>query len=331
MKFLYGEQVWEEIRGLARRSRSLVAVVGFVGRRPQRLLPWPRNCTVVADLSEARVREGATSARGALALARRGVEVLSYPGLHSKVFLFDRHAVVGSMNLSEESQSRLEEAAVVLSAPRELDVVRRYVRQVRRNARPEDEQTLRELVKQEPRRRPATVVAVRPRKTEGLVPAGRVWMLPTEPADAETREERRLAEREERKIREEEGVDTVFWYICEADVYRRAKPGEWCFLWWAGTARSLGWLEGPYEIIRPVDLGRGLGDRRYRLACFRRRGQGFWKRLDRRALQRLMRVVADRRSPEEAAEDPLRGRPRLLRPAEKRRLVRLMQRWRKSR
>jgi phosphatidylserine/phosphatidylglycerophosphate/cardiolipin synthase-like enzyme len=111
VKFLYGKRVWQEIKALVRQSRSLVAVVGFVGRRPSRLLRWPRKATVVADLSDARVREGATSARGALALVRKGVEVLSYPRLHSKVFLFDRHAVVGSMNLSEESQDRLEEAA----------------------------------------------------------------------------------------------------------------------------------------------------------------------------------------------------------------------------
>jgi hypothetical protein len=63
----------------------------------------------VADLSGVKVREGATLVWGAL--ARKSVEVLPYPGLHSKVFLFDRHAVVGSMNLSEESQDRLEEAA----------------------------------------------------------------------------------------------------------------------------------------------------------------------------------------------------------------------------
>lgn len=109
-RLLHGKALWSEIQKLARRSRSLIAAVGFVGKRPDRLLRWRRNSVLIADLSEARVREGSSSARGALRLLRKGVRVFSLTGLHAKVFLFDRHAVVGSMNLSEDSQERLEEA-----------------------------------------------------------------------------------------------------------------------------------------------------------------------------------------------------------------------------
>lgn len=126
-RLLHGEALWSELEQLARRSRRLVAAVGFVGRRPDRLLRWPRGSVLIADLSEVRVREGSSSARGALRLLRKGVEVLSLPGLHAKVFLFDRHAVVGSMNLSEDSRGRLEEAGVLLRRPQELQAVRAYV------------------------------------------------------------------------------------------------------------------------------------------------------------------------------------------------------------
>lgn len=327
---LDGDRLWDQIERLAKGSRSVVAVVGFVGRNPDRLFRWPRKATLVADLSDGRVREGVTSARGALKLARRGVEIRSYPSLHSKVLLFDRAAVVGSMNLSEESRGRLEEAGVLLRRPQELQAVRAYVERIRREARPENVDTLRELAKLEPRRKPVPSSARRSSRRRGvLVPEGRVWILPTEPDTDESREERKLARGYERRFREEHGVDRVIWYrACGQDVYRRVEEGDTLFFWWCRFRRSRGRLEGPYEAIRGVDLGKRLGGRRYRLAYFRRRGQ---KLLDERLylgrLRALMRVVGDRRSPDEAADEPLRWKPRLLRKPERRRLARLLTRW----
>ena len=38
--------------------------VGFVGRHPEELLPWPRCSVLIAGLSEGGVREGSSSAKG---------------------------------------------------------------------------------------------------------------------------------------------------------------------------------------------------------------------------------------------------------------------------
>lgn len=176
-RLVCGEDLWEEIRTLARQSRSLLAAVAFVGRNPDKLFRWPRGASLIADLSEARVREGTSSARGALKLVRRVVSVYSYPDLHAKVLVFDRRAVVGSMNLSGESQDRLEEAAVVLSGHEEVASVQRYVRSLLNGADNLSEEVLRELARKEPRR--AVARPARPRRREAAALPDRVWLLPT--------------------------------------------------------------------------------------------------------------------------------------------------------
>ncbi len=325
-RLLHGEALWSEIRRLARRSRSLTAAVGFVGKRPDGLLRWRRGSVLIADLSEGRVREGSSSARGALRLLRKGVEVWSLQGLHAKVLLFDRHAVVGSMNLSEDSRERLEEAGVLLSGD-ELRRVRQYVRRLRDNAVPMEEAILRELAKREPRRPRFAPPRVRvDRREPGEVPAGRVWLVPAWPDDGGTEAERRAAKKALARLREEHGVERISWYsACGADLYRRAREGDWVYFWDAGQ-RSWGRLEGPYRVVQPVDLGARFGERRYRLAWHRSRRmvRKTDVSLDKRGLLLLGRFVGDPRGAEEMKKNPLKRRPRLLAGTQLRRFGRVL-------
>ena len=305
----------------------MIAAVGFVGRNPEGLLRWPRGSVLIADLSEGRVREGSSSARGALLLLRKGVEVWSLQGLHAKVFLFDRHAVVGSMNLSEESRERLEEAAVVLSGA-ELRGVRECLRHLQREAIPMAEDILRERAKQEPRRprfSPPPARAVR--RERGGVPAGRVWLLPAYWDRDESETERQAAEGELTRLREQHGVERIEWYkACGADLYRKTREGDSVYFWWAGD-RSWGRLEGPYMVVQPVDLGaRVKSERRYRLALYRppRMGRKTDLWLDERGVHLFSRLVGDPRNPEEVRSDPLEGKVYLLREMERRRLERVL-------
>lgn len=327
-RLLCGEDLWEEIRRLARQSRSLVAAVAFVGRNPDKLFRWPRRATLIADLSEERVREGTSSARGALKLVRRGVSVHSYPDLHAKVLVFDRYAIVGSMNLSGESQDRLEEAAVLLSRREEVASIQRYIRSLLNNADPLPEEVLKERARKEPR-----MVAARPARAtqrEAIWLPDRAWLLPTE-RHRESAEERRRARELERQLRREYDIPHVEWYMaCGAGLYRRAREGDWCFFWWyREKGRPWGSFEGPYRVVQPVDLGARFGERRYRLACY----QTYQLpprdiRLTEARITSLQRLVGDRRPPEDAPEDPLRGNPRLLSKLQRARLQRLLRRWR---
>src|SRR5437867_3749492 len=96
-KFLADDQLWRELRRQAARAKTLTALVAYVGQRPERLLRWPRKSILVADLSERTVSQGASSAKGALRLRLvKKIRVYHADGLHAKVYLFDRTAVVCS-------------------------------------------------------------------------------------------------------------------------------------------------------------------------------------------------------------------------------------------
>lgn len=67
---------------------------------------------LIADVSEKAVAQGQTNALVLQAAARQGVAIYTHPGLHAKVYLLPRCAIVGSPNLSASSRA-LTEAAIV--------------------------------------------------------------------------------------------------------------------------------------------------------------------------------------------------------------------------
>ncbi|WP_376790972.1 hypothetical protein [Thermoflexus sp.] len=231
------------------------------------------------------------------------------------------------MNLSEDSQERPEEAGVVLSG-KELRGLRQYLRRLQHEAVPMSEDILHERAKREPQGpRFSAPRAGSDRRKRGEIPAGRVWLLPTK-WDREKETERRAAERALTRLRKAHGVERITWYnACGADLYRRAREGDWVYHWWAGR-HSWGRLEGPYQVVQPVDLGARFGDRRYRLALYRPRGMGRKMNipLDEGEVRLLAKLVGDPRKPEEVRSDPLRGKVRLLSEAERRKLKRVLAR-----
>jgi phosphatidylserine/phosphatidylglycerophosphate/cardiolipin synthase-like enzyme len=178
-RFLHDDAVWREIRRRAQKTKRLTAVVGYLGRHPEDLMRWPNGARILADLSEVTVRRGASSARGGLRLARRGIHVLQVDALHAKVVLFDNSAIVGSTNLSETSRDLLREAAVLLTSPREVAAVRDYVRGLLRNdAVVLDARILRQRAQMEPARYFAPVVSKKAARDFELPP--RVWIVHAE-------------------------------------------------------------------------------------------------------------------------------------------------------
>lgn len=113
--------VWARITSLARKSESAKVSVAYFGQGASRLLPLKPGSVLVVDLSQSAVRSGRTCPQEIIKLIRKGVEVHSCSNLHAKVFTFGRRAIIGSMNVSRNSEQTLIEAGVETTDP---DVVR---------------------------------------------------------------------------------------------------------------------------------------------------------------------------------------------------------------
>jgi hypothetical protein len=121
------DEVWARISDLAREADSRQAAVAYVGSNAVDLLPLGKGDTLIVDMSVGVVRSGATNPALIRRYVEKGVIVHSFRGLHAKVFVFDDTAVVGSTNVSTNSQSVLTEAAVFTTEPSAVSSCRDFI------------------------------------------------------------------------------------------------------------------------------------------------------------------------------------------------------------
>jgi hypothetical protein len=105
------DKIWREVAKRARSASNRKAAIAYVttddmGLREGDLL--------VTDASRRAIRSGQTDAKLLRKLHDAGVAIYSREGLHSKVALFGKHAIVGSANMSG---SDLIEVSVITDDP----------------------------------------------------------------------------------------------------------------------------------------------------------------------------------------------------------------------
>lgn len=120
------EGVWPEISKSAKKNVGQVAVA-YLGKNAQRILPLRSGSLLVVDASEGAVKSGQTSPMELRGFLDRGVEIYTARGLHAKVFVFGRRAIIGSSNATTNSSSTLIEAAVLTTDPSAVSGARRFV------------------------------------------------------------------------------------------------------------------------------------------------------------------------------------------------------------
>ncbi len=128
---LLTDGTWQVITRLAEKSRSARVAVAYFGQGASRLLPLKAGSVLVVDLSKAAVRSGQTCPDEIIKLLRRGVEVHSCSNLHAKVFVFGRRAIIGSPNVSRNSERGLIEAAVETTDPEVVSSCKAFVDSLR--------------------------------------------------------------------------------------------------------------------------------------------------------------------------------------------------------
>ncbi|HZR85979.1 MAG TPA: phospholipase D family protein [Bradyrhizobium sp.] len=104
-------EIWQEAKKLARTASSRKLAVAYVTADHVALR---RGDVLVTDASPRSIRSGQTDAKLLAKLHKAGVVIHSREGLHSKVMLIGKYAVVGSANMSG---SGLTEAAVLSDEP----------------------------------------------------------------------------------------------------------------------------------------------------------------------------------------------------------------------
>lgn len=277
-RILVEDALWKEIRKRAATSKRLTAVVGYLGRHPGSVLRWPKSSEVICDLSKDCVSRGASSARGARELLKKGVPIHSMKRLHAKIYIFDSSAIVCSANLSESS-STLQEAGVVIRDSAEVKELRAYARRLKSAAsRIDDDAYLKELAKLEPKRKrtpKGTLTALKKVSSVPFFENDPVWIQTCSVDDGGTKEEEQRKRAEVKSAAHAHGVEAshVDWLNeCGLKTKRALEEDHFVVFWYEPSSRAkkatFGWLEGPWVSLGGIDLGKKFGGRRY---CVRSR------------------------------------------------------------
>lgn len=124
------EGLWTEIKKLTRKKGATAAAIAYV--TSDKHVKFGSGDLLVCDASDAAIASAQTSVDVLRAAVRRGAKVFSSPGLHAKVLVAGRIAVVGSANMSAASATILDEAAIVTDDARAVAGVRVLVEELAR-------------------------------------------------------------------------------------------------------------------------------------------------------------------------------------------------------
>lgn len=119
-RFLNNDNLWEELRDKVKKSKSVKAAVAYLGSGGADLLSLKKGDTLVVNMGMQTVTQGITSPKEVQRLMKRGVSVFSRTTLHAKFFICDKSLIVGSANISNNSQNVLDEAGSVTNCPQAL-------------------------------------------------------------------------------------------------------------------------------------------------------------------------------------------------------------------
>src|SRR5688572_7885217 len=104
MNELLSKSLWPRLRELAKSAHRKHAAIAYV--TDDRFVVFGEGDVLITDASDGAITSGQTSATVLKAALKRGAKIVSIPGLHAKLYVFDRYAIIGSANLSKGSERR---------------------------------------------------------------------------------------------------------------------------------------------------------------------------------------------------------------------------------
>ncbi len=237
MNELQCDKLWTTIRRLAKKPGTKRAAVAYVTSDEH--VKFGEGDVLVTDASDAAIKSGQTDAAVLAKASERGARLYSLQDLHGKVLVLNGTAVIGSTNLSTNSESMVE-AAWVTDHPTAVSMATYLVEALAAEADPVNKPFLRRIQRIKVTRRGRG--GRRRRRTEIKVPQPHTWIAAIHELVRDfPREEEAIAKGQEiaetKRMKESSGVEWIR-FTGHSRFRSQAKRGDNVIQLWCGNAKS---------------------------------------------------------------------------------------------
>jgi hypothetical protein len=124
---LLSGSVWGRIGKLSQSTPPAIVAVPYFGSGATELLKLSKGSLLVLKFDKEAVGSGQVDPREVVKAIKKGVEVHYCSNLHAKIYVFGKTAVVGSSNVSKNSDRHLIEACVETTDKKIVASARRFI------------------------------------------------------------------------------------------------------------------------------------------------------------------------------------------------------------
>ena len=121
LQLLHSDSLWSQVAKV-RGNKSVIAAIAYANKDHLKLCAKD---TLICDASDSRIATGATTHALLSSLAKRKVDLWHLDKLHAKVVRLSEHVVVGSANMTVNTESLVEAAVLTdhVDAVRQVDAM----------------------------------------------------------------------------------------------------------------------------------------------------------------------------------------------------------------
>jgi hypothetical protein len=228
--------LWRRLRQLATSAKKKHAAIAYVTDDTK--IAFGEGDVLIADASDEAIQSGQTSAVVLKAAWKRGARIFSIRRLHAKVYVFDKYAVIGSANLSKESEKRTE-AALLTDQPTVVSAARLLIDRLRQTGDVVDKEFIERICKLPVEKRARPVHGQRIKLKGDRRP--RTWLVGLMPV-REKAEEKDVVERgmkeAEKHVSHEDSSVSFIRFRGNSRFRREAQAGDVLVCIWTPSGKG---------------------------------------------------------------------------------------------
>lgn len=237
MNELISTELWPRLKALAKHAKRKHAAIAYVTDDTK--IRFGKNDVLVTDASDEAIKSGQTSAEVLRAAFERKAEIYSVAGLHAKVYVFDKYAVIGSANLSLHSE-QLVEAALLTDQPSAVSSARLFIAQLKFGAELVDESFIQRIGEIEvgPRIFNSKVKAKSKRAKDRV---SRSWLVGLKPVDQKPEEQSDVEEgiaQAEKQVSHQDSSVSWIRFRGDSKFRREAQAGDVVVCIWTKDGKA---------------------------------------------------------------------------------------------